>query len=104
MPFDDDPVADNQAESRASAALGCEEGHRKDVGPGFWRDSTAIVRDLNEKKLAVAPRADVDASRPADGAIKDMHDASFYAHLIVGFGATYDGTTLPLIGQQSGPP
>ena len=59
MPFDDDPVADNQAKSRAGAALGCEEGHRKDVGPGLWRDSTAIVRNLNKKKLAVAARADI---------------------------------------------
>ena len=67
MTFDDDPVADNQAESRAGSALGREEGQRKDVGPGLWRDSTAIVRDLNEKKLAVAARADIDATRPADG-------------------------------------
>ena len=59
MPFHDDSVADNQAESRAGAALGCEEGHRKDVGPSLGRDSTAIVRDLNEKKLAVAARADI---------------------------------------------
>jgi hypothetical protein len=59
VPFDDDPVADNQAESRACAALGCEEGQRKDVRPGLERDSTAIVRDLNEKKLAVAARADI---------------------------------------------
>ena len=35
--------------------------------PGLWSDSTAIVRDLNEKKLAVAARADVDATRPANG-------------------------------------
>ena len=67
MPFDDDPVADNQAESRAGVALGCEEGHRKDVRPGLWRDSAAIVRDLNEKKLAVAARADIDATCPPDG-------------------------------------
>jgi hypothetical protein len=67
MPFDDDPVGDNQAESRARAALGCEEGHCKDVRPGLWRDSTAIVRDLNEKKLAIAARADIDTTRPADG-------------------------------------
>ena len=33
--FDNDPVADNQSKSRAGAALGCEEGHRKDVGPGL---------------------------------------------------------------------
>ena len=59
VPFDDDPVADNQSKSRAGAVLGCEEWHRKDVGPGLWRDSTAIVRDLNEKKLAVAARADI---------------------------------------------
>ena len=67
MPFDNDPVADNQAESRAGAALGCEEGHRKDVRPGLGRDSTAIVRDLNEKKFAVATLARVDATRPTDG-------------------------------------
>jgi hypothetical protein len=66
MPFDDDAVADNQAKSRACAALGCEEGQRKDVRPGLGRDSTAIVRDLNEKKLAVATRAHVDATRPPD--------------------------------------
>jgi len=64
MSFDDDPVGDYQAKSRAGAALGCEEGQRKDVGPGLWRDSTAIVRDLNEKKLAVAARAHVDATLP----------------------------------------
>jgi hypothetical protein len=29
------------------------------VGPGLWRDSTAIVRDFNEKKLAIAARADI---------------------------------------------
>jgi hypothetical protein len=67
MPFDHDPVADNQAKSCAEAALGCEEGHRKDVGLGLWRDSTAIVSDLDEKKLAVAARAHVDATRPIDG-------------------------------------
>ena len=67
MPFDDDSVADYQAESRAGAALGCEEGQRKDVGLGLWRNSTAIVRDFNKKKLAVAARADIDATRPADG-------------------------------------
>ena len=59
MTFDDDSVADNQSKSRAGAALGCEEGQRKDVRPGLERDSTAIVRDLNEKKLAVAARADI---------------------------------------------
>ena len=59
MPFDDDSVGDDKSKSRAGAALGCEEGHRKDVGPGLWQDSTAIVRDLNEKKLAVAARADI---------------------------------------------
>ena len=67
MPFDNDPVADNQAKSRAGAALGCEEGHRKDVRPDLGRDSTAIVRDLDEKKLAVAARTDIDATRPPDG-------------------------------------
>jgi hypothetical protein len=60
-------VADNQAESRAGAVLGCEEGHRKDVRPSLWRNATAIVRDLNEKKLAVATLARVDATRPTDG-------------------------------------
>ena len=35
--------------------------------PGLWQDSTAIVRDLNEKKLAVAARADIDTTRPVDG-------------------------------------
>ena len=59
MAFDNDPVADNQSKSRAYAALGCEEGQRKDVRPGLGRDSTAIVGDLNEKKLAVAARADI---------------------------------------------
>jgi hypothetical protein len=29
------------------------------VGPDLWRDSTAVVRNLNEKKLAVAARADI---------------------------------------------
>jgi hypothetical protein len=29
------------------------------VGPGLWRDSTAIVSDLNEEKLSVAARADI---------------------------------------------
>ncbi|MGB7839437.1 MAG: hypothetical protein WBL40_15130 [Terrimicrobiaceae bacterium] len=67
MPFDDDPVGDHQAESRACAALGREERHSKDVGPGLWRDATAIVRNLNEKKLAAAARADIDTTRPADG-------------------------------------
>ena len=67
MMFDDDSVADDKAKSRACAALGCEEGHRKDVLPDLWRDSTAIVRDLNEKKLAVAACADIDATRPANG-------------------------------------
>jgi hypothetical protein len=60
-------VADNQAESRAGAVPGCEEGHRKDVRPSLWRNATAIVRDLNEKKLAVATLARVDATRPTDG-------------------------------------
>jgi hypothetical protein len=67
MTFDDDSVADNQAKSRAGTALGREEGHREDVGLGLRRDSTAIVRNLNKKKLAVAARADIDATRPADG-------------------------------------
>ena len=67
MPFDDDPVADDESESRARAALGCEEGHRKDLRLNLRRDTTAIVRDLNEKKLAVAARADIDATRPTDG-------------------------------------
>ena len=35
--------------------------------PGLWRDSTAIVGDLNEKKLAVATRAHIDATRPPEG-------------------------------------
>jgi hypothetical protein len=34
------------------------------VRPGLWRDSTAIVGDLNEKKLAVAACADIDATLP----------------------------------------
>ena len=67
MTFDDDSVADNQAKSRAGTALGREEGHREDVGLGLRRDSTAIVRNLNKKKLAVAARADIDATRPTDG-------------------------------------
>ena len=67
MTFDDDSVADDQAKSRAGSALGCEEGHRKDVGLDLCRDSAAIVSDLDEKKLAVAARADIDATRPADG-------------------------------------
>ena len=62
MPFEDDPLANNQAESRACAALGCEEAPSKDVRPGLWRDSTAIVRDINEKKLAIAPRAHIDTT------------------------------------------
>jgi hypothetical protein len=37
------------------------------VRPGLWRDSTAIVRDFNEEKFAVAAGADIDATRPADG-------------------------------------
>src|SRR6476660_4650557 len=52
MTFDDDSVADDQAKSRAGSALGCEEGHRKDVGLDLCRDSAAIVSDLDEKKLA----------------------------------------------------
>ena len=35
--------------------------------PGLWRDSTAVVSDLNEKKLAVAARADIDVTRSTDG-------------------------------------
>jgi hypothetical protein len=40
---------------------------RKDKRLGLGRDTTPIVGDFNEKELAVAARADIDATRSADG-------------------------------------
>jgi hypothetical protein len=70
--------------------------------PKLGTDKPAICNQVSE--LQVNALVDQLRRLHADGAIKDMHDASFYAHLIVGFGATYAGTTVPLIGQQSGSP
>jgi hypothetical protein len=38
------------------------------VGPDLWRNATAIVSNPNEKELAVAARADIDATRRPNGA------------------------------------
>src|ERR1700704_1758062 len=66
MPFHDDPMTYHQSEPGSRAALGGKKGHEKDMRLRLSRDSTAVVGDLDEEKLAIAPRANIDTTGALD--------------------------------------
>jgi hypothetical protein len=55
MPFDDDPVGDNESQSRARPALGGDERNGKDERPGLGRNSIAIV-SISPRKNSTSRR------------------------------------------------
>jgi integrase len=70
------------------------------VRPDFGRDATAIVGDRNEKKLAVAARAEINATRPADGVngvVNEVRQFCWTSRILCSIGRSLRHTAVSLL-------